>query len=170
MWEVLKTMAIASRRTGEKGQRTPRSTNAYEEKGGVKGAAYCSCGAVFSNKRWYREDGGTDRGEGRELMCPACRRIADHNPAGIVSLSGEFFSIHEREIRNLVNITAQKAAAHNPLGRVMEICNEKDGATITTTDVKLAQKIGREVFKSHGGQLNYIWSHAEAPVRVTWCR
>lgn len=163
------SMAIANRRTGEKGQRTPRSTDAYQEKGGVKGGAYCSCGAVFSNKRWCHDD-GTYKQEGHELVCPACRRIADRNPAGIVTISGDFFATHESEIRNLITVIAQRAAVKNPLGRVMEICNENDGVTITTTDVKLAQKIGRDVFKSHGGLLNYIWSHAEAPVRVIWSR
>lgn len=163
-------MATAHRRTEEKGQRTPRSTDAYQEKGGVRGSGYCSCGAVFSDKRWHHEDGGDHRRDGHELVCPACRRIADSNPAGIVSLSGDFLSAHDSEIRNLIAVTTQKAASKNPLGRVMEIFNENGGVTITTTDIKLAQKIGREVYKSHGGQLNYIWSHAEAPVRVTWSR
>lgn len=161
---------ITSRRTEEKGQRTPRSLDAYEEKGGIKGAAYCSCGAVFSNKRWSHETGGLERHEGHELVCPACRRIADGNPAGIVSLSGDFLSGHKSEIHQLIDNTAQNAVKRNPLGRVMDISVEKDGLTITTTDTKLAQKIGREVFKAHGGQLQFVWSHAESPVRVTWSR
>src|SRR5512140_1484066 len=123
-------MVTASRRTGEKGQRTPHSMDAYQEKGGVKGAAYCTCGAVFRNKRWYFEESGSDRHAGHELVCPACRRIADRNPAGIVSLSGDFFADHESEIHNLINKTAQGAVTKNPLGRVMDISNEKDGVTI----------------------------------------
>jgi len=163
-------MVTANRRTGEKGQRTPRSMDVYQEKGGVKGAVYCSCGAVFSNKRWHHTDTGPGQHEGDEIICPACRRIADHNPAGIVILSGDFLAEHESEIHNLINNTAQSAAIKNPLGRVMDISTDRDGITVTTTDVKLAQKIGRDVFKAHGGQLHFIWSHAEAPVRVTWFR
>jgi NMD protein affecting ribosome stability and mRNA decay len=163
-------MATTSRRTGEKGQRTPRSRDAYQEKGGIKGVAYCPCGAVFRNKRWCREEQDSDRQAGEELVCPACRRIADQNPAGIVVLGGGFYAAHESEIHNLINNTAMEAVAKNPLGRVMDIRKEKGGVTITTTDTKLAQKIGREVFKSHGGELRYIWSHDESPVRVTWSR
>jgi len=163
-------MVTTSRKTEEKGQRTPRSMDAYQEKGGVKGAAYCSCGAVFRNKRWYHEDSGSDQHEGQELVCPACRRIADRNPAGIVILSGDFLAEHESEIHNLINNTAEGAVTKNPLGRVIDISTDKDGVTITTTDVKLAQKIGREVYKSHGGQLQFIWSHGEPPIRVTWSR
>lgn len=162
-------MSTANRRTGEKGQRTPRSTDAYQDKGGARGGGYCSCGARFRNKRWYQDD-GAEKHEEHELICPACRRISDRNPAGIVSLSGDFLAAHESEIRNLITATAQRAAIKNPLCRIMEICNESDSVTITTTDVKLAQKIGQDIFKSHGGLLNYIWSRAETPVRVTWSR
>ena len=43
-------------------------------------------------------------------------------------------------------------------------------ALVSNSDSHSPQKIGREVFKSYGGQLQYIWSHAEAPVRVVWQR
>lgn len=163
-------MTTASRRTEEKGQRTPRSLDAYQDKDGVKGTGYCACGAVFRNKRWVREEGGSSRPEGQNILCPACHRISDQNPAGIISLSGDFYAVHADEINNLVNNTAQASAAKNPLGRVMDISKEKNGVIITTTDVKLAQKIGRLVFKAHGGELHYTWSHAGPPVRVTWSR
>jgi NMD protein affecting ribosome stability and mRNA decay len=157
-------------RMEEQGQRTPRSLDAYQDKDGIKGAAYCACGAVFRNKRWVQENSGAAYQQGLNIVCPACHRISDQNPAGIISLSGDFYAAHVDEIDNLVNNTAQSSAAKNPLGRVMNISKEQGGVTITTTDVKLAQKIGREIFKAHGGELHYTWSHAGPPVRVTWCR
>lgn len=163
-------MATTIRRTEEKGQRTPHNLDVYQEKGGVRGASYCECGAVFSNKRWRLEEHGVKPQGAQKLACPACRRIADRNPAGIVFLSGSFLAAHETEIDNLIKNTAQAAVVKNPLGRVMDISKEKDSVTITTTDVKLAQKIGREVFKSHGGELQFTWSHSEDPVRVSWSR
>lgn len=163
-------MVTTIRKAEEKGQRTPRSQDAYGSKGGVSGAAYCECGAVFSNKRWHFEGiGAIPQGEQR-VVCPACHRIADRNPAGIVTLKGSFFAAHGTEIDNLVRNTAEAAAVKNPLGRIMDISREKEGVTITTTDVKLAQKIGREVFKSHGGDLQFTWSHAVGPVRISWSR
>jgi NMD protein affecting ribosome stability and mRNA decay len=144
--------------------------DAYQSKTGVSGAAYCECGAVFSNKRWhFAERATTPHGE-QQVVCPACRRIADRNPAGIVSLKGSFFATHKAEIDNLIKNTAEAAVMKNPLGRIMDISSGKDDLTITTTDVKLAQKIGREVFKSHGGELQFTWSHAESPVRIFWSR
>lgn len=154
----------------KKGDRTPRSMDVYKGKGGVEGAEQCACGALFRNKRWYVEAGGVAATAGRGLVCPACRRIADRNPAGIVSLRGSYLTAHGAEIENLVRNTAAAAGMTHPLGRVMEISPEKDGLTITTTDIKLAQKIGREVFKAHGGELHFRWTDDEELVRVSWSR
>lgn len=163
--------ATSSRRMEEKGQRTPRSLDAYQEKEGVKGAAFCACGAVYRNKSWVNAESGAAQPAGQTIVCPACRRILEQNPAGVLSLSGDYYDAHESEIDNLIKNTAEGSAAKNPLGRVMEISKERDGVTtITTTDVKLAQKIGRDLFRAHDGELHYIWSHAGGPVRVTWSR
>jgi hypothetical protein len=162
-------MVTTINRTKEKGQRTPRSLNAYDEKGGIEGAAYCECGAVFRNKRWSGESGLAPKG-GKGLVCPACRRIADRNPAGIVSLKGSFLADHLTEIDNLIRNTAKAAGLKNPLGRIMDISKEKNAIVITTTDVKLAQKIGREIFKSHGGDLHFQWKGEDDLVRVNWSR
>jgi hypothetical protein len=163
-------MVTTIKKTKEKGQRTPRSMNAYEEKGGVEGAAYCPCGNVFRSKRWYGAEGGAAPKGGQSLVCPACRRIADRNPAGIVSLRGDFLLDHLNEIDNLIRNTAQTTAMKNPLGRVIHIGKEKGGVVITTTDAKLAQKIGREVFKAHGGDLHFQWTAGDEFVRVNWSR
>jgi hypothetical protein len=163
-------MVTTIRKAEEKGQRTPRSLDTYGRKGGVSGAAYCQCGAVFSNKRWHIEENSTSPHGEQRVVCPACRRVADRNPAGIVTLKGSFFAAHGAEIDNLVRNTAEAAVMKNPLGRIMDINREKEGVTITTTDVKLAQKIGREVFKSHGGDLQFTWSRAVGPVRISWSR
>ncbi|MDD2272197.1 MAG: BCAM0308 family protein [Desulfuromonadaceae bacterium] len=163
-------MVTTIRKTEEKGQRTPRSLDVYKESGGVKGGGYCGCGAVFSNKRWrYGEKDEVPAG-GQALVCPACRRIADQNPAGIVALSGSYFTEHKAEIDNQINNTAHGAARKNPLGRVMDTSFEKESVIIKTTDAKLAEKIGREVFRSHAGELNITWSDADSPVRVNWSR
>lgn len=163
-------MSTNIRRLGEKGQRTPRSMDIYENKGGAKGGTFCRCGVTFSKKRWRLADADFPRSESNEIVCPACRRITDSNPAGIIALSGDFFTEHETEIQSLIKKTAQKEALKNPLARLMDIHSDKDGITITTTDERLAQKIGREVYKSHGGVLHFIWSHAGSPVRVAWLR
>ncbi len=47
-------MPATTRRIEKKGQRAPRSVDNYRMKGGISGAAYCGCDAVYQNKRWSR--------------------------------------------------------------------------------------------------------------------
>lgn len=164
-------MAHATNRTGleEKGQRNVRSLDVYLSKRGLPEGASCrGCGIVYHNKRWQRE---SVRGEGNcEVLCPACQRMEDHNPAGVVTLSGPYLASHRNEILNTIKQQEAKAREKNPIGRIMEITEEKDRITVTTTEDKLAQKLGREVYKSQKGELHYQWSHDQHMVRVAWTR
>lgn len=58
----------------------------------------------------------------------------------------------------------------NPLSRIMETKQEENMITIMTTDSKLAQKLGRAIYKSHSGKLEYQWSREDSFVRVNWSR
>lgn len=160
---------------GEKGQRTARSTDVYLPRGGGKEAAFClECGALYRNKRWAIDEAELARlrrGPGlRKVICPACQRMAEHNPAGIVVLGGAYLSAHRDEILRIVRHVEAKSRVKNPLGRIMEVRDEAGGITISTTEDKLAQKLGRELFRSHRGELHYSWSHEHSFVRVSWSR
>ncbi|BCS53102.1 BCAM0308 family protein [Geobacter sp. SVR] len=162
-------MVTTTRRIEERGQRTPRSLNPYDVEG-IRGTAFCECGAVFRSKRWYSGDGGAAAPEARRLVCPACRRTADDNPGGILFMRGDFFSKHEDELRGLVQQIGQSITHKNRLSRIMKITSEAGGIAVATTDAKLAQKLGRELFKSHHGELNFKWNDKEEAVRVYWSR
>jgi NMD protein affecting ribosome stability and mRNA decay len=160
---------------GEKGQRTARSTNVYQTQNGLKETTVCpDCRLVYRNKRWQM-----DPEEGKRLLasprsqrqtCPACRRIADRNPAGIIALSGAYLEQNWSEIQNLIRRVEEQSVSKSPLGRIMAVEQGKTGITITTTEDKMAQKIGREIFRAHKGELIYSWSHDQQLVRVTWNR
>lgn len=169
-------MARLSRKIGveEKGQRTTRSTDVYLPKEGMQ-VSYCTkCGVIYREKRWFmdpvelfrlKEDPSVGT-----IVCPACQKMADNVPGGFLTLSGEYLRKHEHEILELIKNTEEKARNKNPLGRIMEISQEGDVLTILTTIDKLAEKLGKEVFKAHSGELNYQWSHGENYVRVYWKR
>lgn len=159
----------------EQGQRTMRSTDTYQTKGEVKEAAVCTgCHAIHWNKRWYVEgDPAALELHGHvtgKVLCPACQRMQDNNPAGIVTFTGTYLLEHEEDILNTIKNTEEKARMKNPLARIMEIAQEKDRLTVTTTEDKLAQKLGRDVYKSHRGALEYQWSQDDHFVRVNWMR
>ena len=66
--------------------------------------------------------------------------------------------------------TESRSRIKNPLSRIMEIRQEEDVLTIHTTDDKLAQKLGRDIYKAHSGSLQYQWSNEHNFVRVKWSR
>ena len=160
---------------GVTGQMPERSTSAYLPKKGMKEVAVCDkCHMIYQNKRWYLDDKEasnllTDSRVHRGT-CPICRRMEDNVPAGSVTLSGDYFRQHEEEILDLIKNTEVKSRVKNPFGRIMEISQEGNVLNVSTTEDKLAQKLGREVYKAHKGELHYKWSHDQEMVRVAWQR
>jgi hypothetical protein len=170
-------MAQVSHKTGvgEKGQRANRSTDVYMPKAGAKEAALCKeCGALYKNKRWSVDEAELEKAKAESglntVTCPACKRVSDNNPAGILTFSGEYLLKHKDDILSAIKHIETKSRMKNPLGRIMEISQDMNTLTITTTEDKLAQKLGREIFKAHRGELHYRWNHEEGFVRVSWSR
>ncbi|OIP33066.1 MAG: hypothetical protein AUK27_11505 [Deltaproteobacteria bacterium CG2_30_66_27] len=56
--------------------------------------------------------------------CPACRKIADGFPSGVVTLRGEFLRTHRDEILTIVHNEERRARETNPLERIMAIREE----------------------------------------------
>ncbi|ACM19675.1 hypothetical protein Geob_1315 [Geotalea daltonii FRC-32] len=156
----------------EKGQRAGRNPQAYIQ---PKQDALCTiCGALYHNKRWYMNDSELQKAGGdtaiQKVKCPACLMIEQGTPAAVVTLSGHYLKKHKASIMDAIRNTEAHSRAKNPLGRIMEIKQEQDEISITTTEDKLAQKLGREIHKAHSGDLRYRWGHDENFVRVFWNR
>jgi hypothetical protein len=96
--------------------------------------------------------------------------MEDHLPAGIATFSGDYFLKHEVEILDIIKNEEARSREKNPLGRVMEIAQDGNHLTVSTTEDKLAQKLGKEVYKAHKGELHYQWAHDQKMVRVNWVR
>lgn len=154
----------------EKGQMSVRSPEPYLPKRGLPEGSFCKrCGVVYHNKRWQLEHVPAQV-KSEEVLCPACQRIDADDPAGVVTLSGEYLGKHREEIMNVIRQQEAKHREKNPLGRIIQIKEEDGQIVVTTTEDKLAQKIGREVYKSQSGELHYQWSHDQRMVRVDWMR
>ncbi|HEY6873778.1 MAG TPA: BCAM0308 family protein [Geobacteraceae bacterium] len=159
----------------EKGKMAERSTDVYLPKGGSKEVALCSkCSAFYWNKRWSSDAAELSAAQAEAgtstVVCPACQRMHDDNPAGVLTLSGDYLLQHENEILNMLKNVEADSRAKNPLARIMEINQEKGLLTIATTDAKLTQKLGKEVYKAHKGELHFKWSQADSFIRVNWTR
>ena len=154
-----------------------RETDPYLPKKSAPSVGVCpECRAICRNKRWYLDEKefkaltGKKGGETASRRCPACRKIADGFIAGLVTLRGGFIREHRKEIRNIVRNEEKRAMGFNPLARIIKFTEVEDGFDVSTTAEKLAQRIGREVYKACSGTLTYKWSADAKLVRVNWVR
>jgi NMD protein affecting ribosome stability and mRNA decay len=125
------------------------------------------CGALLVNGRWTWKNPPE---KVNRAICPACRRIADNYPAGIVEIKGPFFAEHREEILNLVrNVEKDEKAAH-PLERIASIIDETDHTLVTTTGVHVARRIGEALLRSYRGDLPFRYAEAAMRIRIYWER
>jgi NMD protein affecting ribosome stability and mRNA decay len=147
----------------------------YLPKGGSHDMALCKqCQSIYHNKRWYRE-GSFDNKKislfsALQVICPACRKIKDNFPGGIVTLTGDFLQEHKKDILNLIKNEEERARGFNPLERIIKISNGSKKMEISTTNEKLAQRIGRKIKKAFSGEVEYKWSQDTKLLRVSWSR
>jgi NMD protein affecting ribosome stability and mRNA decay len=154
-----------------------RETDPYLPKKTAPFLSTCpGCRAICRNKRWYLDEKeyalltrkkGADTAERR---CPACRKIADGFPSGVVILRGGYVREHREEIRKIVRNEEKRAMGFNPLARIIEWKEREDGFELSTTAEKLAQRIGRVVRKACSGTVEYKWSGDSKLLRVNWVR
>ena len=132
------------------------------------------CGSIYTAGRWYLKDqvpaGRTAHAPVRETTCPACRKQRDKVPGGVLKLTGRFINDHKVEIINLIHNQSGKAQAVNPLERIMDMQSNGGEITITTTNEKLAQRIGRALHKAYSGTIEYQFSEDTKLARVNWRR
>jgi len=151
-----------------------RTKDPYIPRKGAPEVGICpDCGAINRKKRWYvdhAEYARLKRSGALPRRCPACRKIADAFPSGVLTLRGRFLREHRREILTVARNEERRARGINPLERIMGI-RESDGELeILTTDEKLAQRIGREIRKAFRGSVEYKWSEDANLLRLTWER
>jgi len=152
------------------------SADPYLPKGASRKISVCSgCHAVYKNKRWYGESALYDAVvkilDTAITVCPACMKIRDNFPGGIVTLKGDYVLPHKQDLLNLIRNEEARARGFNPLERVMSIKENGFGSiVISTTNEKLAQRLGRAIKKAFHGDVAYQWSHDNKLARVDWVR
>jgi len=131
-------------------------------------SAICSqCGTAFADLRRTRD---AVPKELDEMVCPACRRIANRYPAGYIEVKGPFFRKQRDEILNLVREVELQTRKEQPLERIMETVNDGDDMLITTTGVGIARRIGEALSRSYEGNLYFETPEDEEFIRVFWKR
>jgi hypothetical protein len=80
-----------------------------------------------------------------------------------------FFVAHKDEILRLIRNEEERAKGLNPLERIIEITESPEGVIVTTTNEKLAQRLGRTLKSSYQGDTSYHWSDRKL-LTVDWHR
>jgi hypothetical protein len=70
----------------------------------------------------------------------------------------------------LLKNEADRAAADNPLGKIMSCETGDTGLNVTTTTEHLAERLGQALEKAYGGNVRYDFSHENKLARVYWNR
>ena len=126
------------------------------------------CGAIFRQGRWQWMDPPPGA---HEMLCQACRRINDHYPAGVLTLTGTCVGQHRDEILQVARHQEEAERPEHPLNRIMEIEDEvPDRLAISTTDIHLPRRIGEAVARAYHGEVTEQFSENEYFVRVNWHR
>jgi hypothetical protein len=94
--------------------------------------------------------------------------VRDGYPAGFVTLSGEFAIENRDEIIRLVRNTETAEKQEHPIKRIMKISEDRDEICIETTELHLAQAIGKAVHRAFKGDLDLAFE--EDIVRIQWKR
>lgn len=131
-----------------------------------------SCDLVFAAGHWQlpRWPWGWVPALAHEQLCPACRRIREHLPAGHVRLAGTFLSGHRDEVMNTISKCEARARAEHPLQRIIEMEPDAGDIHITTTDIHLARRIGEALHRAYRGRLQFHYERGQPLLRVTWTR
>ena len=152
----------------ESARKKPLRSDPYAPRGKLVDPTACTeCHAIFRAGRWAW---GAPPADAARVVCPACRRIADAYPAGVVHLRGDYAAAHRAELVQLVRHIEERERAEHPLKRIIAIREAEGALEITTTDSKLARGIGTALRRAHDGVLHASATSRENLVRVSWER
>ena len=142
---------------------------------GLQEVAICKdCTAINHKKKWFLDAKLYEQKKKLKdihwVICPACKKIKENVPGGVVILKGDFLQQHKQEIMNLIHNEDERSKKYNPLKRIMKI-NEKGGEVeILTTEGRLAYRIGSILFKAYDGEVECKKHDNAKFMRVEWRR
>lgn len=145
-----------------------RRHDPYQARRKYKEPTLCGeCGAVYAKARWTWGDAPA---HAHRETCPACARTRDKLPAGLVTLSGEFFNAHRAELLQLARNAAERERTEHPLHRIMQVTEAPAEVVIATCDIHSPRRIGEALERAYRGDLDMRFGHDEYSVRVNWRR
>jgi NMD protein affecting ribosome stability and mRNA decay len=128
-------------------------------------AACGRCGAVYQHGRWQW---GAKPVHAVDEICPACRRIQEQLPAGLVTVHGPLTPQQKTEMIGLVRHQEDAEKAEHPLNRIISIEEGTEGLVISTTDIHLPRRIGEALERAFRGKIDMHFDDKGYFVRLDW--
>jgi hypothetical protein len=122
------------------------------------------CGAHFDKGRW--QWGWVPEGA-QPHLCPACRRIQDKLPAGVITLHHVPQQLKDQIIGLVRNEEAAEKTEH-PLNRIIAVDDAEDKVVVRTTDIHLPRRIGEALKRTYHGTLDMNFDDDGYLARVDW--
>ncbi|RJR37267.1 MAG: ATPase [Deltaproteobacteria bacterium] len=160
---------------GKKFGHVGRVEDPYLPEEGQEASLCTDCNALYQSKRWFYDAKLAQRLAGtakvKQVVCPTCRKVKEQYPEGYLTLSGDFFKEHKDEVITLLKNEAARVSSRSVLDRVITMTEAgKNELEVKTTTEKLAQHLGRAVYRAYKGELDFRWSETNPLVRVYWSR
>ncbi|MGQ3685969.1 MAG: BCAM0308 family protein [Candidatus Loosdrechtia sp.] len=132
------------------------------------------CTAVYHKKKWFLDSKLYKEKKKLKdvhwITCPACKRIKERVPGGVITLKGDFLKQHKQEIMNLIHNEDEHSKKYNPLKRIMKIDDRGNEVEIQTTTGRLALRLGTILFRAYDGEVEYKKHENWKSMRVEWRR
>ena len=123
------------------------------------GGTRCTgCGLVYRDGRWTR--GGDGRKLRRPGICPACRRIREGCPAGILKMS-TLRKVQRAAVLRRIDRVARRAESEHPLERIMRLDQDHGRLVVYATDSHLIARLGKALRNDLGGSLDLRFGEDE---------
>ena len=140
----------------------------YKLRGKLKEPTVCTeCGAIFHKGRWTW---GAKPEAAYEIVCPACMRVRDKYPKGLITLKGSFKDEQKEQVMGVIHNTEAQEKQQHPLSRIMVIEVQQEDLIVSTTDTHLPRRIGEALHHAYHGELDLQYNQDEDFVRLTWVR
>lgn len=139
------------------------------------GYAVCTgCHAIWEHKHWTLDEERyrrlVDQADMTHVQCPGCMRVERQEYDGEVTLKSPLIPKNEEAVLGLIYNTERHIRAHNPIARIAQLTIEGDTIHVLTITPFLAERIGKELNKAYGGEVNFSHPERQEFIRVTWYR
>lgn len=131
-----------------------------------------TCHAIYQSGHWLwaKKEEIRDITSADQSLCPACKRIRDKYPAGVVVLEGQYLTRRKEEILNLVDRIVKEQGYKSPLKKVINRGENRGAIVINLTDDHMARHLGEAIYRAHKGDLKIKYGEGSRFVRVYWNR